>query len=235
MNLRIPIEKIFIQHPEEIYELMQLIINREKRLIDIVNKEHFWTVALNRGNKIVNIELVSLGSISSVVVRPAEVLSIPLQKKASGIILVHNHPSGKLIASEEDKDLTDLLIQACRIMNTPVLDHVIITESSYYSFKESGLLEILESSIKYVPKYELERQFRQSLQADIDKEIKKVENEMRKANKKEIEFAEEKGERKGLEKGKIEIAREMLLNNEPIEKIIKYSKLSKAEIEKLKA
>lgn len=73
-------------------------------------KEHFWVLALNNANKILSLELVSLGSVSSTIVKPMEVLSIPLQKKAVGVILVHNHPSGSLEPSEADKDLTDLLI-----------------------------------------------------------------------------------------------------------------------------
>jgi DNA repair protein RadC len=142
-DLKVGIEKFAIQHALDIYEIMQSILQRETK-IDIKTKEHFWTIALNRANKIVNIELVSLGSISSTFVNPKEILSIPLQKKAKGIILVHNHPSGNLEPSEKDKDITDLMIQACRIMDTPILDHIIITEHSYFSFKESGLLYDLE-------------------------------------------------------------------------------------------
>lgn len=83
------------------------------------------------------------------------------------MILVHNHPSGILEASEADKDLTDLLIQACRIMRTPVLDHVILREHSYLRFKETGLLERLEASLKYVPPYELEQQYHEEMEAAI--------------------------------------------------------------------
>lgn len=160
MRLHIPIEKIKIHSALDIYEIMQMILRREETInIDIDKKEHFWTIELSLSSKIINIELVSMGSISSTILTPTEVLSILLQKKAGGIILVHNHPSGSLIPSETDKDTTDRLIQACRLMNTPVLDHVIITQHSYYSFKESGLLERLEMSNKYVSPYELERQF----------------------------------------------------------------------------
>ena len=93
----------------------------------------------------------------------------PLQKQAKGAILVHNHPSGTLKAGRADKDFTDLMIQACRLMKTPVLNHVIITEHSYFSFKETGLLERLECSNKYVLSYELERQFHEEAQAAIEK------------------------------------------------------------------
>jgi DNA repair protein RadC len=209
-DLTVTIKKFTIQHALDIYEIMQTLLQRETK-IDIKTKEHFWTIALNRANKIVNIELVSMGSISAVVVKPAEVLSIPLQKKASGIILVHNHPSGNLIPSETDKDLTDKLIQACRLMDTPVLDHVIITEHSYHSFKESGLLQHLEMSTKYVPPYELERQFYED-------------------NLKEVELALKEGEKKK----QLEMVNKMLLKNKPVEEIVEFTGLSIEEIEEIK-
>ncbi len=145
-----------------------------------------------------------MGSISSTVVKPAEVLSLPLQKKAAGVILIHNHPSDNLIPSEADEDLIDNLIQACRIMKTPVLDHVIITQHSYYSFKESGLLGRLEMSTKYVPPYELERQFYED-------------------NLKEIELA--------LKEEKLSIAKKMLAKSRSLDEIVEFTGLSIKEVE----
>ena len=65
-------------------------------------------------------------------------------------MLVHNHPSGNLQPSEEDKDITDRLIQSGRILHTEVLDHLIITEKTYLSFRDTGLMGELEKSLKYV-------------------------------------------------------------------------------------
>ena len=124
MKIRIKIDKITIQHPSDIYEIMQLVLKREHKMDR--DKEHFWVLALSQANKILNLELVALGANNRVSCRPADVLAIPLQKQAQGVILVHNHPSGTLEPSEADKDFTDLMIQACRLMKTPVLDHVII-------------------------------------------------------------------------------------------------------------
>jgi len=171
MELKIKLEKLAIHHALDVYEIMQLVLKREEKVIQ--GKEYFWVLALNNANRILNLELVAVGNVSKVIVKPMEVLSIPLQKRAVGVILVHNHPGGTISPSEADKDFTDLLIQACRLMRTPVLDHVIITEHSYYSFKESGLLERLEMSNKYVLPYELEKQYYEEMQA----EIKKVEQE----------------------------------------------------------
>lgn len=153
---------ITIKAAEDIYVIMQQILKREHKIDR--TKEHFWTISLNVAQKILSIELVSMGSSTATVVEPTEVFSLPLQKKAFGLVLIHNHPSGSLIPSEDDKEITDRLIQVGKIMKIPVLDHVIITEHSYYSFKSSGLLEVLENSNKYVLPYDLERQYHQEME-----------------------------------------------------------------------
>jgi DNA repair protein RadC len=100
-----------------------------------------------------------MGSFKATIVEPMEVFSIPLQKRAVHLVLVHNHPSGTLKPSEADKDITDRLIQVGRIMKVPILDHLIITESSYYSFANSGLLDELSKSLKYVPAFEIKKRY----------------------------------------------------------------------------
>jgi DNA repair protein RadC len=231
-KLTVNIEQLAIHHSSDIYQIMQMVLKREKKLNTA--KEHFWVIALNNANKILSIELVSTGSTSNTIVRPMEVLSIPLQKRATGVILVHNHPSGRLEPSEEDKELTDCLIQACRLMNTPVLDHVIITENSYYSFQASGLLERLEASNKYVLPFELEKQFHD----ELEEEIKRVEQESKKKINESLKIGEEIGLKKGKEIGEgigIEkIAKQMLQDKEPIEKIMRWTGLNVQEIESLK-
>ena len=125
MTIRIKANKITIEHPSDIYEIMQLVLKREHKIDR--NKEHFWVLALNDANKILNLELVALGANNRVYSWVADILAIPLQKQAKGVILIHNDPSGSLEPSEKDKDFADKMIQACRIMNIPVLDYVIIT------------------------------------------------------------------------------------------------------------
>jgi DNA repair protein RadC len=162
---------IVLQGSGGVYEIMCLILKREKKLSK--TKERLWTIALDISQKILNIELVSLGSISSIVVTPAEILSIPLQKKASSIILVHNYPSGNLEPSSEDQDRTDHIIQAASLVNIKVKDHLIISEHSYYSFLNSGLLTELERSTKYVPLYKLEEMVRKDISLEKDLEMGK--------------------------------------------------------------
>lgn len=165
------VTQLSINSALDIYDIMQRIFKREQKLDP--GREHFWVIALNNLSKILNIELIAIGSTTRVVIRPMEVLRVPLSKGAIGVMLVHNHPSGSLEPSEGDKDITDRMIQACRLMQTPVLDHVIITENSYYSFKSSGLLERLENSIKYVPPYELEERSLKAGREEREQEIAK--------------------------------------------------------------
>ena len=139
MNVRLTKEqKIEIGSPEDIYEIMQSILLRESRIGR--EKEHFWVIGLATSNKISYIELVSLGSISTAIVNPLEVFSLAVRKKSPKIILVHNHPSGNLKPSKEDKNITSLITAGGKILTIEVLDHLIISEESYYSFGKNDLL-----------------------------------------------------------------------------------------------
>ena len=168
---RLKLDKVVIRHSLDIYEFIRHVIRIERRLFNMV-KEHLFVLSINRKSYVISLELVALGSDSQVTADPVEVFSLPVYKRAAGVILVHNHPSGTLQPSEEDRDVTDRLIQSGRILKRPVIDHVIITDYSYYSFKDSGLLECIENSLKYVPPYELERQFYDQMQQEI-KRLKK--------------------------------------------------------------
>jgi DNA repair protein RadC len=176
MNIRVkPNTKI--ESPEDLYEIMQRILKREQKTDR--DREHFWTISLNNANTVLNIELVSMGSVNTTIIEPMEVYSIPLQKRATRIILVHNHPAGTLKPSKSDKDTTNRLIQAGKILHIEVLDHIIITEESFYSFTQSGLLEELEKSLEYVPAYQIKAQGKEEGQQEKAKEMARV---MRKEN-----------------------------------------------------
>jgi len=216
MKIRIKIDKLTIQHALDIYEIMQLVLKREHKVDQA--KEHFWVLAMSSANKILSLELVALGANNRVSARPADVLAIPLQKQAAGVILVHNHPSGKLKASAQDEDFTDLMIQACRLMKTPVLDHVIITEHSYLSFKETGLLARLEASNKYVLPYELERQYHEEMEAAI----RAVEQESKQKIKESLKNREQ------------EIAKQMLSRGLDMKLICDMTGLSEGQLNELR-
>ncbi|WP_064966847.1 JAB domain-containing protein [Tenacibaculum ovolyticum] len=195
-------EKIKILNSEDIYRIMQKILLRENKIDQ--NREHFWVIGLANNSRILFIELISLGSINKTIAEPMEVFSFALQKRAVKIILCHNHPSGELQPSEEDKNISDRLIQVGIIVNTEVLDHLIISDKNYLSFADTGLLNELKKSTKYVPKYVLEQQIR----------------------KEAVEIASNKKT--------VEIAKELKRNGVDNETIALSTGLSLMEIEKLK-
>lgn len=103
-------------------------------------KEHFLVVLLNSKNKVLEIKQISEGSLNSSVVHPREVFAPAVLHHAAAILTAHNHPSGDPTPSKEDKDLTNTLVQAGKYMGIPVLDHIIIGDARYFSFKEHGYL-----------------------------------------------------------------------------------------------
>lgn len=104
------------------------------------NKEHFKTVLLDTKNKIISTEIVSIGTLNSSLVHPREVFVNAIKKSASGMILMHNHPSGDEKPSIEDIKITKRLIQVSKIIGIDVLDHIIIGDGTYYSFKENLII-----------------------------------------------------------------------------------------------
>ena len=116
-----------------VFELMQPIIGE-------LPHEEFWIVYLNNSNKVIQKIQLSKGGITGTLVDVRLALKSALEVGATGIILVHNHPSGTLKASEADKQLTKKLKTAGESLDIKVLDHVIITEKSYFSFADENLL-----------------------------------------------------------------------------------------------
>lgn len=173
-------QKIKLLNSDDVYTVMQGILLREEKIDQ--EKEHFWMIGLANNNRILYIELVSLGSVNAVTVEPMNVFRVAVLKGAVKAIIVHNHPSGELKPSDSDKDLTDRLIQVGRILNIPIIDHLVISVNSYMSFVDTGLFEQLEDSTKWVPAFELierikkeEKKIRdQAVQEEKEKTIKKV-------------------------------------------------------------
>ncbi|PIW69082.1 MAG: hypothetical protein COW08_09115 [Ignavibacteriales bacterium CG12_big_fil_rev_8_21_14_0_65_30_8] len=103
-------------------------------------KEKFLLLNLNSANNIINYDLISVGNLNSSVVHPREVFKSAIENSAASVILMHNHPSGNCNASEEDRNLTKKLVEAGKILDIPVFDHIIIAGNTYYSFVEKGLI-----------------------------------------------------------------------------------------------
>ncbi|MEO6302267.1 MAG: JAB domain-containing protein [Bacteroidia bacterium] len=151
-------DKIKLLNSADIYSIMQKVLLRENKIER--NKERFWIIGLATNNKILYIELITVGTINRTIVEPMEVFSIALQKRSVKIVMVHNHPSGEMRPSDADKDITDHLIQVGNFLNVPVIEHLIISETSYYSFYDSGLLEQLAESKKYGLPYKEEQRIK---------------------------------------------------------------------------
>ncbi len=102
--------------------------------------EEFWVIYLNRGNKIIQKKCLSKGGISGTVADIRMILKVAIDCLASAIILCHNHPSGNLVPSMEDKMLTNKCRDSALLMDIRLLDHLIIYENSYYSFSDEGMI-----------------------------------------------------------------------------------------------
>lgn len=102
--------------------------------------EEFWVLHLNRANQIIFKSMISRGGVAGTVADTKLIFKTAIEKLSSAVILCHNHPSGNLKPSEADIKLTRRLSETGRIMEIPVLDHLIVTDNGYFSFADEGLL-----------------------------------------------------------------------------------------------
>jgi len=100
--------------------------------------EEFWVLILSRSNKVLKSERISIGGVSGTVADVKIIFKRAIEALASAIILAHNHPSGNLRPSQADKQLTKKMVQAGKYLDVQVLDHLIVTDSGYYSFADEG-------------------------------------------------------------------------------------------------
>lgn len=126
-------ELVKINSSRVIFDVMQPIIGE-------LPHEEFWVLYLNNANKIIHKAQLSKGGITGTVVDVRLVLKMALEHNALSIVLSHNHPSGKLLASDSDIELTQKVKLAAKQLDMHLLDHVIITENGYYSFADQGIL-----------------------------------------------------------------------------------------------
>lgn len=128
-----PLELVKVTSSKVMYQEMYPIIGE-------LAHEEFWVVYLNNANKIIFKAQLSKGGITGTVVDVRLVFKIALEQNAVAIVLAHNHPSGKLQASEADIQVTKRIKNAGLQLDIPVLDHIIVTEHSYFSFADEGIL-----------------------------------------------------------------------------------------------
>lgn len=122
-----------ITSSKAVFDIMQPIIGE-------LPHEEFWIIYLNNSNKVIYKSQLSKGGLTGTVVDARLVFKTALEHNAVGLILVHNHPSGTLNASEADKQITRQLKMAGHALDIKVLDHVVVTEKAYLSFADEGIL-----------------------------------------------------------------------------------------------
>jgi|SRR5690554_4599903 len=105
-----------------------------------IDHEEFWILLLSRSHEVKDKICISRGGISGTVVDQRLIFKPALEKLASAIILCHNHPSGTLYPSEQDKMLTKKLVASSKLLEIPILDHLIYTDAGYFSFADEGLM-----------------------------------------------------------------------------------------------
>jgi len=114
--------------------VLQVSYLREK------TREHLMAIYLNARNELLFRKHVFAGTLNANLVHPREIFSEALKQNAASVILVHNHPSGDAEPSQDDLEITKRILEAGKIMGIDVLDHIIITKTKVFSFKEKGLI-----------------------------------------------------------------------------------------------
>ena len=131
-----PSQRPQIRTSRDCYELLQQTWDENK--IEFV--EQFKVLLLNKANRVLGIYEMSTGGVAGTIADIRLVFIAALRSNACGVILSHNHPSGNLTPSRADEELTRKMKQAGLLIEIPVLDHIIMTSESYFSFADQGLL-----------------------------------------------------------------------------------------------
>ncbi|MDO1446972.1 DNA repair protein RadC [Rhodocytophaga aerolata] len=126
-------KKLRITSSKDVYDMMAA------NLLDLPHEE-FWVLLLNRANAVIKKVQISAGGVAGTVADPKLIFKTALENLASSIILVHNHPSGNMMPSQADKELTKKMKEAGKLLDIPVLDHVIFADRVFYSFADEGIL-----------------------------------------------------------------------------------------------
>lgn len=132
LSNRLTLETPQLVSPNAVFESVKEIRSSKK--------EHLLIIYLNVKNKEISREIISIGILTANLVHPREIFEPAVKNLAASIIVVHNHPSGETDPSDEDLKVTKQLVEAGKIMGINVLDHLIVSQDSFMSFKEKGML-----------------------------------------------------------------------------------------------
>jgi len=125
-----------IKTSKDIYRVLIKVWEDDK--IDFI--EQFKAVLLNRSNMVIGVVNVSSGGVTGTVADPKVILAAAIKSNSVNIVLAHNHPSGNTKPSAADEELTNKIKEAAKFHDLKVLDHLIITRETYYSFADEGLM-----------------------------------------------------------------------------------------------
>ena len=114
------------------------IVDLGKKFLDELDREELIVACLNAKNEVNSVNVVSIGSLNNSIVHPREVFKTAILSNAASIVMIHNHPSGDVTPSKEDKEITLRIKESGTILGICLLDHIIIGNDTYYSFKEHG-------------------------------------------------------------------------------------------------
>lgn len=128
-----PLDRKVIRTPDDVVALLMPRFRYEAR-------ENFLAVLLSTKNHVLKTPVISVGSLNASIVHPRELFREAINASAASVILAHNHPSGDPSPSSEDVELTRKLVEAGQLLDIPVLDHVVLGDGKYVSFKEKGIL-----------------------------------------------------------------------------------------------
>ncbi len=129
-------ERVQIHRSSDAYNTLRKLWQEDT----IEYREQFYVLYLNRSNTVLGYFLHSIGGVAGTMVDVRQILGIALKANASSIIVSHSHPSGNLKTSEADKSITRKIVEAAKLFDISVLDHLILTKSSYYSFADEGVM-----------------------------------------------------------------------------------------------
>ncbi len=127
---------------EDVLSSPEAVIDFSRIKLSGLSNEAFMVIYINVKNEVIDYALLQQGTLDNVAVYPRQVVETALSHHASGVILVHNHPSGNPMPSKEDKILTKEIATAAFALDIRVLDHLIVGKEGYFSFMENNLLPV---------------------------------------------------------------------------------------------
>ena len=128
-------KKVQIRSSLDINELMQPVFSEF-----MSHHEEFWIILLSYNNTVLGISKISQGGLAETIIDTRIIFQLALKSNSSKICLCHNHPSGNLMPSTQDQELTRTIVNAGKLMNIEVIDHIILSDGGYYSFADNGML-----------------------------------------------------------------------------------------------